>query len=70
MSRLIIQVEFSKSKIEELQLYSKLKEFSTPGSIIKDILKGVLPLEILNNTSDNEWNWVKKRQEKSTFPYG
>ncbi|MBI6050354.1 hypothetical protein ACEE25_13700 [Clostridium perfringens] len=54
MSRLIIQVEFSKSKIEELQLYSKLKEFSTPGSIIKDILKGVLPLEILNNTSDNE----------------
>lgn len=70
MSRLIIQVEFSKSKIEELQLYSKLKEFSTPGAIIKDILKGVLPLEILKNNSDNEWNWVKKRQEKSTFPYG
>lgn len=46
-SRLIITVEFSKNKIEELELYAKLKNFSSPGSIVKDILKGNLPLSIL-----------------------
>lgn len=45
--RLVIPVEFSKSKIEDLQLYGKLKEYSAPGSIIKDILKGKLPISIL-----------------------
>lgn len=54
MSRLIIQVEFNKGKFEELQLYSRLKEFAAPGSIIKDILKGNLPLSILkNNEGEN-----------------
>ncbi|MEA5269344.1 hypothetical protein VB566_00430 [Clostridium perfringens] len=50
--RLVIAVEFSKSKIEELQLYGKLKEYSAPGSIIKDILKGTLPVSILQDGSN------------------
>lgn len=46
--RLIIAVEFSKNKKEELQLYNNLKTYSSPGSIIKDILKGYLPLSLLH----------------------
>ena len=52
-SRLVISVEFAKGKPEDLQLYAKLKEFSAPGSIIKDILKGNLPLSILKTDEDN-----------------
>lgn len=52
-NRLVIAVEFSKSKPEELKLYAKLKTFSNPGSTIKDILKGTLPLSILNSEEDN-----------------
>ncbi|WP_332833485.1 hypothetical protein [Clostridium perfringens] len=52
--RLVIPVEFSKSKIEDLQLYGKLKEYSAPGAIIKDILKGNLPLSILKNEEETK----------------
>ena len=52
-SRLVISVEFSKGKPEDLQLYAKLKEFSAPGATIKDILKGNLPLSILKTDEDN-----------------
>lgn len=45
--RLVVHVEFSKSKIEEVKLYSKLREFSSPGSIVKDILKKTIPLDFL-----------------------
>ena len=52
-TRLVISVEFSKGKTEDLQLYAKLKEFSAPGATIKDILKGNLPLSILNSQEDD-----------------
>lgn len=52
-SRLVISVEFSKGKAEDLQLYARLKEFSAPGATIKDILKGNLPLSILNSQEDD-----------------
>lgn len=45
--RLIITVEFSQIKEEDIQLYLKLKEFDKPGAIIKDVLKGKLPISIL-----------------------
>lgn len=45
--RLIITVEFSQIKEEDMLLYLKLKSFDKPGAIIKDILKGRLPLSIL-----------------------
>lgn len=54
--RLVIPVEFSKSKIEELQLYGKLKEYSAPGAIIKDILKKKLSLDILYDEEDIEYD--------------
>ena len=47
VKRSIITVKFSRIKEEDIQLYLKLKEFDKPGSIIKDILKGRLPLSIL-----------------------
>ena len=47
VKRSIITVEFSRIKEEDIQLYLKLKEFDKPCSIIKDILKGRLPLSIL-----------------------
>lgn len=53
-NRLVISVEFSKSKVEELELYAKLKEYSAPGAIIKDILKGNLPLSILKEGNDSD----------------
>lgn len=54
--RLVIPVEFSFSKEEEIKLYTTLKGYSSPGSIIKDILKGKLPVSILNYQEglDNE----------------
>ncbi|HHD2753317.1 TPA: hypothetical protein ACOTG0_002126 [Clostridium perfringens] len=53
-NRLVISVEFSKSKPEDLQLYAKLKEFSAPGATIKDILKGNLPLSILKEEVNSD----------------
>ena len=50
--RLVIPVEFSSIKEEEILLYAKLKGYSSPGSIIKDILKGKLPVSILNFQED------------------
>ena len=45
--RLMITMEFSQIKEEDIQLYLKLKEFDKPGLIVKEILKGRLPLSIL-----------------------
>lgn len=53
-NRLVIAVEFSKGKPEELALYAKLKSFSNPGSTIKDLLKGNLPLSILKEEVNND----------------
>ncbi|MHB9937887.1 hypothetical protein CF098_07640 [Clostridium sporogenes] len=46
--RLRVVLEFRKSDLHELQLYGKLLKFSNPGAVIKDILKGTLPIEILS----------------------
>ncbi len=48
MQRLRVVLEFSKSKPEDLELYSKLIRLSNPGATVKDILKGVLPLDTIN----------------------
>lgn len=45
--RLMITMEFSQIKEEDIHLYLKLKEFDKPGLIVKEILKGRLPLSIL-----------------------
>ena len=50
--RLVIPVEFSQIKEEDIQLYLKLKSFDKPGAIIKDILKGRLPLSILQEQEE------------------
>ncbi|EPY2284200.1 hypothetical protein ACXAT6_001385 [Clostridium sporogenes] len=45
--RLRVVVEFRKSDIKELKLYGELLKFSNPGAVVKDILKGTLPIKIL-----------------------
>ncbi|ENK0839253.1 hypothetical protein ACYJ2V_001086 [Clostridium botulinum] len=45
--RLRVVLEFRKTDIKELQLYGELLKFSNPGAVVKDILKGALPIEIL-----------------------
>ncbi|NHI48090.1 hypothetical protein FDE94_09450 [Clostridium botulinum] len=45
--RLRIVLEFKKTDVKELQLYGKLLKFSNPAAVVKDILKGTLPIEIL-----------------------
>ncbi len=45
--RLRVVLEFRKTDVEELKLYGELLKFSNPGSVVKDILKGTLPIEIL-----------------------
>lgn len=45
--RLIIPIEFSANKEDEISMYLKLKSFTNPASIIKDILKGNLNPSIL-----------------------
>ncbi|EJT6340613.1 hypothetical protein N2W42_001360 [Clostridium perfringens] len=57
MVRLIIPVEFKKGDIEELKLYERLKSYSAPGSMIKDILKKRISLDILyekRNDNNND----------------
>lgn len=45
--RMIITVEFKKTNEDDIKIYEKLKGFSSPQGIIKDILKGKLPLELI-----------------------
>lgn len=45
--RLRVVLEFKKGNIEELKLFQKLLKFSNPASTIKDILKGNIPLNVL-----------------------
>lgn len=44
MSRLRFTIEFSKNKEKELMLYQELLKYSSPQSIIKDMLLGVIAL--------------------------
>ena len=48
MQRLRIILEFSKSRKDDLELYGKLIRLSNPASVVKDILKGVLPLSTID----------------------
>lgn len=45
--RLIIQVEFSGFKDDEVKMFFNLKDFSNAGAIIKDILMRRLDVSIL-----------------------
>ncbi|ASN68317.1 hypothetical protein 10S11_55 [uncultured Caudovirales phage] len=45
--RLRVILEFKKTDMKEIELYAKLLEFSNPAAVVKDILKGVLPVEII-----------------------
>ena len=45
--RMTITVEFKKNNEEEIKVFEKLKQFSSPQGIIKDILMGRLPLELI-----------------------
>ncbi|APH24208.1 hypothetical protein CF088_05085 [Clostridium botulinum] len=45
--RLRVVLEFRKTDVKELQLYGKLLKFSNPAAVVKDILKGTLPIKIL-----------------------
>jgi len=42
--RLRVVLEFSKGKEKELLLYRELIKYSNPGSIVKDMLLGTIPL--------------------------
>lgn len=64
MQRLRIILEFSKNKPEDLELYGKLLRLSSPAAIIKDILKGVLPLSTINTIKEE---WWKKRGGQCTY---
>ncbi|EQC1536967.1 MULTISPECIES: hypothetical protein [Clostridium] len=46
--RLRVVLEFRKTDVKELQLYGELLKFSNPGAVVKDILKGTLPVDIIN----------------------
>lgn len=54
MQRLRVVLEFSKSKPDDLELYSKLIRLSNPGAIVKDVLKGVLPLDTINTIKESD----------------
>lgn len=51
--RLRVVLEFKKDDMRELELYAKLLEFSNPPSIVKDILKGNLPLSVVYDGEKN-----------------
>lgn len=51
MQRLRIILEFSKNKVEDLELYSKLIRYSNPGAHVKDVLKGLCPLPSLDDNN-------------------
>lgn len=54
--RLVIPVEFSSVKEDEIRLFVTLKSFSNAGAIIKDILKGKLDVSILEIEKESKNN--------------
>ena len=64
MERLRIPLEFSKTKKEEVELYTRLQRHSNPAAYIKDVLLGLVPIpgqinlinndDNLNEVDDNE----------------
>lgn len=53
MERLRIVLEFSKRKMEDLELYQELIRYSSPPAHVKDILMGRCPVPTLK-TMDNK----------------
>lgn len=47
--RLRVVIEFSKRREQDLLLYQELIKYSNPGSIVKDMLLGVIALPNVNN---------------------
>lgn len=54
MQRLRVILEFSKNKQDDLELYGKLIRFTNPGATVKDILKGILPLDTINTAKEEK----------------
>lgn len=52
--RLRITIEFNKNSLTDLKLYQELIKFGNPGNLIKDILKGLLPVDILSKNAKEE----------------
>lgn len=47
--RLRVVIEFSKRREQDLLLYQELIKYSNPGSIVKDMLLGVIALPNIHN---------------------
>ena len=47
--RLRVVIEFSKRREQDLLLYQELIKYSNPGSIVKDMLLGIIQLPNVNN---------------------
>lgn len=56
MARLRIPIEFNQSKVEDLELYSKLLKYSNPAAYIKDVLRGLLPIPDAIQITNNKLN--------------
>ena len=54
--RLQITIEFNKGNVEELKFYAKLRELYSPGVVIKNIIMGKLPVDILKFDEKSEEN--------------
>lgn len=50
--RLRIVLEFKRTDIEEIELYAELLKFSNPASTVKDILKGLVPIDVVLKKDD------------------
>lgn len=62
MNRVVL--EFNTDKENEKEIYDKLKKFSHPAAIVKDIITGVLPVEILTGgTLPQNKDIVKETEE-------
>lgn len=53
MSRLRVVLEFNQNNMSDLELYARLSKFQNPRMIVKEILKGNLPLSIIMEEQDH-----------------
>jgi len=54
MQRLRITIDFNKNRVDDLRLYDALIKYSSPGSYVKDVLKGLCPLPKVDNGIQNK----------------
>ena len=62
MNRVVL--EFNTDKENEKEIYNKLKQFSHPAAIVKDIITGVLPVEILTGGTLPQNKDIEKETEE------